>query len=60
MVQTVSRALMEEVTFSRSNVTALDWEGYPIIRLGGKRRTAGSTSIERTALRFHWPPTGAA
>ncbi|HWJ45737.1 MAG TPA: molybdopterin cofactor-binding domain-containing protein, partial [Gaiellaceae bacterium] len=32
VVQTVSRALIEEVTFDRSNVTSLDWEGYPIIR----------------------------
>ena len=32
VVQTVSRALIEEVTFDRSNVTSLDWAGYPIIR----------------------------
>ena len=31
-MQTVSRALIEEVTFDRSNVTSLDWAGYPIIR----------------------------
>lgn len=31
VVQTVSRALMEEVTFDRSMVTSLDWASYPII-----------------------------
>jgi nicotinate dehydrogenase subunit B len=32
VVQTVSRALIEEVEFDRANVTSLDWDGYPIIR----------------------------
>jgi nicotinate dehydrogenase subunit B len=32
MVQGVSRVLKEEVTFSDSNVTSLDWESYPILR----------------------------
>ncbi len=32
IVQTVSRALIEEVRFDRSNVTSLDWNDYPIIR----------------------------
>lgn len=32
VVQTVSRTLLEEVSFDRSNVTSLDWDGYPIIR----------------------------
>jgi nicotinate dehydrogenase subunit B len=31
VVQTVSRTLMEEVTFDRSKVTSLDWASYPII-----------------------------
>ena len=31
VVQTVSRALIEELTFDRSNVTSLDWASYPII-----------------------------
>lgn len=31
VIQTVSRALLEEVTFSRSAVTSLDWASYPII-----------------------------
>jgi CO/xanthine dehydrogenase Mo-binding subunit len=32
MVQGVSRVLKEEVTFSDSNVTSLDWESYPVLR----------------------------
>jgi CO/xanthine dehydrogenase Mo-binding subunit len=32
MVQATSRVLKEEVTFSNSNVTSLDWESYPILR----------------------------
>jgi CO/xanthine dehydrogenase Mo-binding subunit len=32
VVQTVGRTLIEQVTFDRSNVTSLDWRGYPIIR----------------------------
>ena len=31
VVQTISRALLEEVTFDKSNVTSLDWASYPII-----------------------------
>jgi len=32
LVQAVSRMLKEEVTFSASNVTSLDWESYPMLR----------------------------
>ena len=32
VVQTVSRTLMEQVTFDRSKVTSLDWVSYPILR----------------------------
>ena len=32
VVQTVSRALYEEVEFDRSNVTSFDWADYRIIR----------------------------
>jgi CO/xanthine dehydrogenase Mo-binding subunit len=31
VVQTVSRTLVEELKFSRSMVTSLDWESYPIL-----------------------------
>jgi CO/xanthine dehydrogenase Mo-binding subunit len=32
MVQGVSRVLKEEVTFSKTNVTSLDWQSYPVLR----------------------------
>jgi CO/xanthine dehydrogenase Mo-binding subunit len=50
VVQTVSRALMEEVTFDRSNVTSLDWESYPIIRFTDAP-TVNVISIDRPEMR---------
>jgi len=32
LVQTASRMFNEEVTFSNTNVTSLDWNSYPILR----------------------------
>jgi nicotinate dehydrogenase subunit B len=32
VIQGVSRALLEEVTFDANGVTSLDWNGYPILR----------------------------
>ncbi len=32
LVQAASRLLKEEVTFSKTNVTSLDWSSYPILR----------------------------
>ena len=32
VIQTVSRTLLEEVTFNRSHVTSVDWDSYPILR----------------------------
>jgi CO/xanthine dehydrogenase Mo-binding subunit len=32
VIQTVSRTLIEEVKFNRSQVTSLDWESYPILK----------------------------
>jgi len=32
VIQTVSRTLVEEVKFNRSQVTSLDWESYPILK----------------------------
>jgi len=32
LVQTASRMFKEEVTFNTTNVTSLDWNGYPILR----------------------------
>jgi nicotinate dehydrogenase subunit B len=33
IVQTTSRALYEEMTFDRANVTSADWQSYPIMRI---------------------------
>src|SRR5213076_741385 len=35
IVQTLSRALHEEVTFDRARVTSVDWSSYPILRFPG-------------------------
>ena len=32
LVQTASRMFKEEVTFSTTNVTSLDWNSYPVMR----------------------------
>src|SRR5262249_34884779 len=32
VVQTVSRTLIEELKFNRSQVTSLDWDSYPILK----------------------------
>jgi CO/xanthine dehydrogenase Mo-binding subunit len=32
LIQSTSRALKEEVTFDRSNVTSVDWKTYPVLR----------------------------
>jgi CO/xanthine dehydrogenase Mo-binding subunit len=32
IIQTISRTLMERVTFDRSRVTSTDWASYPILR----------------------------
>jgi nicotinate dehydrogenase subunit B len=50
VVQTVSRALIEEVIFDRSNVTSLDWVGYPIIRFTDAP-TVDVISIDQPNLR---------
>ena len=54
VIQTVSRALLEEVTFDRSTVTSLDWASYPII-------TFPDLPVVVTDLidRPHEPPWGA-
>ncbi|HMF21389.1 MAG TPA: molybdopterin cofactor-binding domain-containing protein [Pseudolabrys sp.] len=35
ILQTISRALMEEVMFDRSRVLSVDWASYPILRFSG-------------------------
>lgn len=34
MIQAASRTLKEEVRFTKTNVTSLDWASYPILRFG--------------------------
>lgn len=54
LVQAASRVLREEVTFSRTNVTSLDWMSYPVLRC--------AESPEVTAIvvrRQDQPSTGA-
>ena len=34
LVQATSRILKEELTFSKTNVTSLDWASYPVLRFG--------------------------
>ena len=54
VVQTLSRALHEEVTFDRSHVTSLDWSSYRILRIGE------APSIEISLIdRPNLPPVGA-
>jgi len=38
ILQTISRVLMEEVTFDRSRVLSVDWASYPILRFSGVPR----------------------
>jgi CO/xanthine dehydrogenase Mo-binding subunit len=35
ILQTISRVLLEEVKFDRSQVTSVDWSSYPILRFSG-------------------------
>ena len=54
MVQATSRILKEEVTFSDSNVTSLDWASYPILRFA-EHPEVTPVVVER----LHEPSTGA-
>ncbi|HLH94125.1 MAG TPA: molybdopterin cofactor-binding domain-containing protein [Xanthobacteraceae bacterium] len=54
MVQATSRILKEEVTFSDSNVTSLDWVTYPILRFAEHPEV---TPV--VVQRLHEPSTGA-
>jgi CO/xanthine dehydrogenase Mo-binding subunit len=54
MVQATSRILKEEVTFSDSNVTSLDWVSYPVLRFAEHPEV---TPV--VVQRLHEPSTGA-
>jgi nicotinate dehydrogenase subunit B len=47
LVQAASRTLKEEVTFSKTNVTSLDWNSYPILRFG-EAPAVTSVVVQRT------------
>ena len=54
VVQTVSRTLIEEVTFDRASVTSLDWASYPILTFPDLPEVV-TDMIDRP----HEPPWGA-
>jgi CO/xanthine dehydrogenase Mo-binding subunit len=47
IVQTLSRALLEDVKFDSSKVTSLDWTGYPILRFSDMPQEIAITLINR-------------
>src|SRR5207244_9506004 len=53
VIQTMSRALLEEVTFDTTNVTSLDWRSYPILTMADTPRVT-SVLINRPEI----PATG--
>jgi nicotinate dehydrogenase subunit B len=55
VVQATSRALFEEVTFDKGNVTSLDWAGYPILDIMDAPESIEVVLINRPDL----PPSGA-
>lgn len=53
VLQTVSRALLEEVKFDTSNVTSTDWQSYPILAM------ADAPSVNAVLINHpDIPPTG--
>lgn len=55
IMQATSRALYEEVTFDRNNVTSVDWVSYPILEVAQAPDRIDIVQINRPEL----PPTGA-
>jgi len=55
VVQSTSRALFEEVTFDRRNVTSIDWAGYPILDIKDCPESIDIVLIDRKDA----PATGA-
>ena len=54
MVQTASRALMEEVKFDNKNVTSVDWQSYPIFDIKDVPETIDITLLDHPEM----PPLG--
>jgi CO/xanthine dehydrogenase Mo-binding subunit len=55
IVQSTSRALFEETTFDKRNVTSVDWNGYPILDIKDAPEAIDVVLINRPDL----PPYGA-
>jgi CO/xanthine dehydrogenase Mo-binding subunit len=55
IIQGLSRALMEETTFDKNNVTSTDWESYPILDMTERPQSVDIVLINRKNL----APTGA-
>ena len=55
IVQTASRAMIEEVTFDNKNVTSVDWSGYPVLDIKDAPDAIDIVLIDRPEL----PPAGA-
>jgi CO/xanthine dehydrogenase Mo-binding subunit len=55
IIQGLSRALMEETTFDKNNVTSTDWESYPILDMMERPQSVEIVLINRKNL----APTGA-
>jgi CO/xanthine dehydrogenase Mo-binding subunit len=55
VVQATSRALFEEVTFDKRNVTSIDWASYPILDIMDAPESIDVVLINRIDL----PPSGA-
>ena len=55
ITQGLSRALMEETTFDKNNVTSTDWESYPILDMMERPQSVEIILINRKNL----APTGA-
>jgi CO/xanthine dehydrogenase Mo-binding subunit len=54
MVQTASRALMEEVKFDNRNVTSVDWQSYPIFDIKDVPESIDITLLDHPEM----PPLG--
>ena len=50
IVQTTSRALIEEVKFDNKNVTSVDWQSYPIIDMKDVPETIDITLIDHPEM----------
>jgi CO/xanthine dehydrogenase Mo-binding subunit len=48
VLQAISRALLEEVSFDREGVTGLDWTGYPILRFSDVPESIAITLLNRS------------